>query len=124
LKVYKQGSPGNIDKTSDLGKPLITDIKIASSFVDRLAGLIFKKSIDKNEGMLFDDCNSIHTFWMRFPLDVIFLESENRIIRIFYSLKPFRITPVIKNSKRVLEIKSGMALELGLAVNDFLQFVE
>ena len=84
-----------------------SNIKTADSFFKKLFGLIFSAPLQESEGLLIDNCNSIHTFWMRYPIDVLFLDSNNKVIRYFENLKPFRMTPFIKGAIKAVELKSG-----------------
>ena len=101
---------------------VLFSIKVAESFFSKLTGLIFKKNLNSGEGLLVENCNSIHTFWMRFPIDVLFLDANNRVIYIVKDLKPFRVTPLIRGAIKVLEIKSGEVSRLGLNVGNILRF--
>ncbi len=123
MKAYLISS-ADAEYPSGLSEPLLTDIKIAESFIQKLTGLVFRKKILANEGLLFQDCNSIHTLWMRFSLDVVFLDSDNRVLRVFRELKPFRFTPVVRESSKVLEIKAGISSKLGIKEGFYLGFVD
>lgn len=78
-------------------------IKEARTFKDKLLGFMFKKPADY--AILFEKCNSIHTCFMRFDLDVIFMDKNKNIIKEVKSLKPWRIA-FCKNAYYVLEIPS------------------
>ncbi|MCL4378768.1 MAG: DUF192 domain-containing protein [Actinobacteria bacterium] len=126
MKVYKIISPdtynhGNkIHKyESPTGFEIISDkIKAADNFFTRLFGLIFKRKLKNSEGLLIEECKSIHTFGMRYCIDVIFLDKFDEIIKVFHSFKPFRFTPLIKNASRVLELKSGFINYVSLKTGD------
>ncbi len=77
------------------------EIKNCIRFKDRFLGLMFKKNI--NEYLLFENCNSIHTFFMFDEIDVLFLDDKNNIIKKINNLKPWRIC-ICKNSKKVIEL--------------------
>ena len=76
-------------------------IKEAKSFKDRLIGLMFKKNI--NYALLFDRCNSIHTFFMKENIDVIMCDKDNNILYFYKDLKKNKIilTNITKNKKLV-----------------------
>jgi uncharacterized membrane protein (UPF0127 family) len=101
---------------------IFQNIEVARSFFTKLAGLIFKKELKGDEGLLFENCNSIHTLWMRFPIDVLFLDGENMIVSIIQDLRPFRFSPFIKQAVKVIEIKAGVASEFGLRTGDIFRF--
>jgi uncharacterized membrane protein (UPF0127 family) len=54
---------------------LFGNIKTADSFSRKLFGLVFSAPLKESEGLLIDNCNSVHTFWMRYPIDILFLDS-------------------------------------------------
>ncbi|MCX7774397.1 MAG: DUF192 domain-containing protein [Clostridia bacterium] len=78
----------------------------ADSFLKRLNGLMGKR--EGHYGLLLSPCNSIHTCFMRYCLDAVFLDSQNRIIAIRSGMKPFRATPVIRKAAKVLEFPSSL----------------
>ncbi len=63
-------------------------------------------------------------FFMRFPIDAIYLDRENRVLAIQAELKPWRIGAPVKRAHKVLEISAGRAREVNLAVGDVLLFEE
>ena len=65
------------------------------------------ESIDEDESLLIDPCNSIHTCFMNFSIDVLFLSKDNTIVHIVREMKPWRFSSIYLKSKRVLELKSG-----------------
>lgn len=77
-------------------------IKKCINFKDRLLGLMFKKEI--TEGYLFPKCNSIHTFFMKKPIDVIMTDRNNRIIYMHANLKPWKIIWPKKNVYNTIEL--------------------
>lgn len=98
------------------------ELRFAAGFTDRLFGLIFK-NIKKNQGFAIKGCNSIHTFWMRYRIDVVFLNKNNEIIRLYESLKRFRITPVIKDAYCVIEFPEFTIKDFLLKTGDKLKFI-
>ncbi len=104
-------------------KEIIADPVIkAQSFLDKLFGLTIKRKLSKKEGFLLYDCSSIHTFWMRYSIDVIFLGIDGEVLAIFNGLKPFRVTPFIKNASHALEMISGSVDKSSLETGDTIQF--
>ncbi|MEA3321958.1 MAG: DUF192 domain-containing protein [Bacillota bacterium] len=81
-------------------------IKSADTFAKRFIGLMFKRSIH-NSGLLLSPCNSVHMFFMRFSIDVVFVDQVGRIIFCIKELKPWRVSPIVKNSYYVLEVPCG-----------------
>jgi len=75
----------------DTNTVLFSRARKANTFFKRLFGLMFKKNISEQEALVFYNAPSIHTFFMRFAIDIIFLDNDMRIIRICEGLKPFRV---------------------------------
>lgn len=91
------------------GKILIADhVKSANTFFSRFVGLMGKKQIDSSEGLLLWHCSSIHCFFMKFPIDVVYLSSDNQILAI-ETVKPWRIGRIVRGARHVLELSEGAA---------------
>ena len=65
--------------------------RYASSFGDRLAGLIGKRFSSAMDGMVFDRCNAIHTFFMRYPIDAHFLDRNGNVVKVVRNIRPWRL---------------------------------
>jgi len=78
----------------------------AETFWKKFTGFMLKKSADY--ALLFNDCKSVHTFFMRFDLDIVYLDEENLVIKVIKSLKPFRIAFPVKDAVSILEIPSAL----------------
>jgi uncharacterized membrane protein (UPF0127 family) len=87
-------------------KILSNNILVADDPVSRVIGLMFKKS-PKGDGLLLEPCNSIHTFFMRYSLDVIFLNKSNVVVKIIRDLKPWRMTFIYFKARKTLELPAG-----------------
>lgn len=81
--------------------------KIAKSFSSRLVGLMFKKSMEGFDGLLITQCNSIHTFFMRYDLDLIFLDKNYKVIKVIENKSPWRMSLMYFSSSQVLEVVGG-----------------
>ena len=88
-------------------KILSQNILIAESLFDRLIGLMFSEKLVGSDGLMLDPCRSIHTFFMRYSLDIIFLSSENQIIKIIRNMKPWRMTWIYFRANKTLELPAG-----------------
>jgi len=87
----------------------IAEVLYRPGMLFRMKGLLGRKTLEKGAGIWLKPCNSIHMFFMKFPIDAIFLDSSGRIVRIYHQIRPWRITPVILSSRSVLEIRAGEA---------------
>jgi hypothetical protein len=91
---------------------------IADSYWSRFWGLMGRRTLGEGEGLLIEPCSSIHTMFMRFAIDVIFLDEERRVVKIA-TVRPFRAA-VGRGSRCVLEVPAGTAERSGLKVGDAL----
>ena len=96
------------------------EAQMADTFLRRLVGLMFKKSISSGYALIFRNATSIHTFFMRFPIDIVFLDKDNQIIRICEALKPWRMV-LCSRSKTTIELPAHKTSENSLKIGDFLQ---
>lgn len=95
-----------VKRTSDQ-LVISNNMKIASSFNDRLVGLMFKGPLKENDSLLINPCNSIHTFFMKYAIDVIFLNKKLEVVAIYNNLKPWRLTKIVFKASQVLEMEAG-----------------
>lgn len=94
-----------IDNTHTGNTLLLNNILLANTFQKRLFGYMFQKKAT-SKGILFKPCNSLHSFFMHFDLDLYFLDQEGKLLHIeknFSKNKNIRI----KNAAQVLETPSG-----------------
>ena len=94
----------------------------ATSILQRLKGLMFQKSFENFDGMIISPCNSIHTFFMKMPIHVIFLNKFNRVIKVYKNLKPWRITPIFFSAEKVLELSIKRDISV-LEVGDYVEVI-
>lgn len=86
---------------------LSDNIRLADTPYTRIIGLMFKKNIIGADGLLLDPCNSIHTFFMRYSLDVVFLSKTNEVVKVIRNLKPWRMTFIYFKARKTLELPAG-----------------
>lgn len=96
------------------------DVKLANSFLLRTLGLIPKDSISLNEGLIIKPCCSIHTFFMKFNIDVLFVNQQNQIIALYEKVKPYRVLPIHPTSFYVIELASGIISAQNIKKGDLL----
>lgn len=88
-------------------KILSSNILVADDLSSRLIGLMFRKAPVNSDGLLIDPCNSIHTCFMRYPLDIVFISKNNTVVKIIRDLKPWRMTWIYFKANRTLEVPAG-----------------
>ena len=97
---------------------IATSVKVANTFFRRLKGLMGTASLSRGSALLISPCKQVHTFFMRYSLDIVFLDESHYIVHLVNSLPPFRISPYIKKSKKVLELPARTIEEYELKVGD------
>lgn len=97
---------------------ILSDVKIARNFFEKLFGKIFIK-----EALLIENCNSVHTFFIKENLDIYFLDKDNVVIKIFKNFQPNKIILPVKNAVRVLEIKADFIINDKIKTKDILQIL-
>lgn len=102
------------------GEILGSRVGKADSFGRRLRGLMFRSGLGQGEGLLIEPCKSVHTHFMRFPIDVLFLDRERRVVHFIPAMAPWKTSPLIKGAHAVLEVTAGAAE--GTTVGDRLEF--
>jgi len=99
-------------------KPIIENMEVARSLMSRCIGLIGRKTLAPGAGLWLTPCNGIHTFLMRFAIDVITLDAEMRVLRIDRGVKPCRFVWPVRGGKSTVEMAVGTASSVKLAVGD------
>lgn len=96
-------------------------VREARSFLARGRGLMMVASLDDGEGLLIDPCSSIHTFFMRIPIDVLYVDRSGRILRADRAMKPWRIGPVFTGARWVVELPAGTIDATGTQSGDTIE---
>jgi uncharacterized protein len=86
---------------------LASCIKIAQNPWARMKGLLGRRDFPKNEALVITHCQSIHMFFMKFSIDVIFCDRRNKVIGLCERLKPFCLSPVFFKASYAIELPSG-----------------
>ena len=102
---------------------IATQVYRAETMFERLRGLIGRPPLNPDQGYWLDPCNSVHTFGMGYPLDVIFLDTAGLIIKVAENLRPWRIAGAI-GARVSLELQSGSIKRFGLTEGQTLQWRE
>ena len=108
---------------------VVGELEIAEKFFERLKGLMFRGKIGENYGLLIEQCDGIHMFFMKFPIDAVFMRTipaggkrVYEVVRIIENIKPWRISPFVHEADSVLEIKSGKSKNK-ISVKDRLEVI-
>lgn len=99
------------------GEQVCADCEVASTPLARMRGLLGRSSLDEHAGVLFPRTRSVHTHFMRFPIDVVFLDGDREVVKIVSALYPWRVASC-RRSRLVLELSAGRAARVGLREGD------
>ena len=102
---------------------IIQEVENANHFFRRFMGLMYRKSLAENRGLLLTPCNEIHTFFMRFAIDTVYISKDNTIVYIDEAVEPNKIRKRVKGAYKVLELNAGIAKEIGIAAGDKINFL-
>jgi len=97
--------------------PVATKVEKADTPASRSKGLLGRMSLPADEGLWIVPCPMIHTFFMKFPIDVLFLDADLKVRRVIEDLRPWRLSPWVLSARSVLELKGG-ALKGSVSVGD------
>lgn len=89
------------------GRPVATRVGKAEDAASRSRGLLGRDRLDAAEGLWIAPCPMIHTLFMRFPIDVLFLSRTLEVVRVIENLKPWRLSPWVFRAHSVLELAGG-----------------
>jgi len=101
------------------GRVVCEHLLVAARPLQRMRGLLGRKSLADDEGILLRHAGSIHTFFMRFPIDAVFLDRDDIVVGIEPDIRPWRLA-ARKGARAVLELPAGECARRGLDVGDAL----
>jgi uncharacterized membrane protein (UPF0127 family) len=87
----------------------LASVRVARTFVSRCIGLLGRKALGDNEGLLFVPGGSIHTLGMRFGIDIVFLDTHMTVLKVSADVRPWRFARAPRGTRYVLELAAGRA---------------
>lgn len=84
----------------------------ARTFGARLAGLLGRPPLRPDEALYLAPCASVHTCFMRYPIDVVFLDPAGRVLKVVEHLRPWRMA-ACRGARAALELRAGGAARYG-----------
>lgn len=102
---------------------LANSVRVATHFLDRAKGLLFTPELKPGEGMYISPCGSIHTFFMRYPIDVLFIDAHRKVLsqKIYH---PWKMSGIQRHAEGALELPAGTLAKTRTQVGDTLEFGE
>jgi uncharacterized membrane protein (UPF0127 family) len=108
--------------TRNDGVVVCEECLVAATPFTRMRGLLGRSSLPSGQGILLRPASSVHTFFMRFPIDVVFLDGDLRVVEIAADLRPWRAAGK-RGARAVLELPAGECARRGLALGDQIRFL-
>lgn len=105
-----------INKTTN--ETLIPQLEIARSFRARGKGLLGRKFMPSDAALWIHQCNSIHTFFMRFSIDCIFVDKNLKVRAIYENVRPWRLIFPVWRAHSVFELSAGSLKNMKVKVED------
>lgn len=102
------------------GKTLAQRLTVAETFLNRLKGLLGRKELAPGDGLWIKPCNSVHTFGMRFPIDIVFLDRNMQVVAVARGVVPGRAALRSKASS-VLELPVGTLDTTGTVIGNYVE---
>jgi uncharacterized membrane protein (UPF0127 family) len=96
---------------------------LAEKLVSRMIGLLGRKSLPNGCALIIRPCKGVHTCFMRFPIDCLFINQEHVVLHVIGSLQPWRISPMVRGSWCVIELPAGAAIATGTETGDQLEII-
>lgn len=95
---------------------------VANTFRSRFKGLLGRSGMTEGEGLLIIPCRSVHTFGMRFSIDLVFLANDGRVVELVCELAPGRLSQLCRDAVMVLELAAGRIAGRGIEIGDQIKF--
>lgn len=93
------------------------EVWLADRYLSRLRGLLGRKRLGDNDGLLLKRCSAVHTIGMRYSLDLVFMDKNGKVLKCQENVKPFRAASA-RGAYYTLELNHGVIDRQGIAVND------
>ncbi|MES9993783.1 MAG: DUF192 domain-containing protein [Candidatus Thiodiazotropha sp.] len=93
------------------------DARLADTYISRLRGLLGKKQLADNDGLLLKRCASVHTVGMRYAIDLVFMDKKGLVLKCQERVKPFRAASA-PGAYYTLELNNGVIRKQGISVDD------
>ena len=110
----------NAGRGTNLGEA----IEVAATAAQRVRGLLGRECLEDGQGLLFKGCSSLHTFFMRFPIDIVFTDKEGRVLKTAAGVKPFKLVAAPLRAYYAIELPEGAIKRSKTGVHDRIDFID
>lgn len=102
-------------------QPLIENLEIPRGWFGRMRGLLGRNELPTGHGLLLEPCRWVMSFGMRFTIDLIFINRAWQVVALQPRLQPNRLSPIVWNAYRTIELPAGSLQQLPVAVGEQLR---
>jgi uncharacterized membrane protein (UPF0127 family) len=106
----------NVARDTTLGEA----IEVAATSSQKVRGLLGKECLEEGQGLLFKSCSSLHTFFMTFPIDIIFADRKGKVLKLSAGVKPFKLVAAPLRAYYAIELPEGAIGRSNTQVGDTL----
>jgi uncharacterized membrane protein (UPF0127 family) len=103
----------NVTRNTELG----ASIQVAETSAERRSGLLKHHGLAPGEGLWIAPCEAVHTFFMKFAIDLVYLDRRHRVKKVRHAVKPWRLSACLA-AHSVVELPAGVARSSGTAPGD------
>lgn len=102
---------------------LAHNAQMADGFISRMVGLLNRRDLSQGEALVITRCQQIHMFFMRFAIDVVFVDPKNCVVGLVENIKPFAMSRMYWQADRAVELPSGTIAQTQTSLGDHIQFL-
>jgi uncharacterized membrane protein (UPF0127 family) len=113
-----------IIKNQEQSTTLGDAIEVAATASQRAKGLLGRDCLADGQGLLFKGCSSLHTFFMHFPIDILFMDRQGKVLKAAADVRPFKLVAAPLRAHFALELPAGAIGRSATKVGDHLAFME
>ena len=95
----------------------------AVTLLSRMRGLLNRTSLNEREGLVITSCQQIHMIFMRFPIDVIFVDKTYKVVGLVKNIQPFAVSPIFWKASFAIELPIAAIEKSRTQLEDVLEFV-
>ena len=106
------------------GTTLASSAELAMTYSQRRQGLLGRSSLEEGEGLIISPCKGVHSFGMKFPIDVVYVSKEGKAIHTISPLSPNRLGSLMLRAAWVLELPQGVLLRTKTVIGDTITIQE
>ena len=97
--------------------------EMAGTWLSRLRGLMFRQGLPAGKCLVLSPCNSVHTCFMKFSIDVLFISRVGKVVHMLEDVPPFRFSPVVWEARSVIELPAQTIRFTGTSLNDLVSII-